>query len=253
MTRIALILGGPSAKDLDVEKIDAQVIVAVNWGFLLGPRIAYNVVCDYRLMDRVLSDHVLSDGTVAVTRFKDWCVGGGVNFFVDHCGKKPNYFGTITVPSLFPAWPVRPAYAEDGLYCRNNVGLCGLNFACLLIPSKGEIAIYGLDLDVATPSGKTENWHTEHDPNWKVDAKVAYPEMLREWEKAAKLVPSGIRVVNMNPKSAFKGFEFSGAPKNVDWEKNIPWTAKDREHHEGDFRNESNDLSEGMNPFSHDD
>jgi len=210
MTKIALILGGPSAKDLDVEKIDAQVIVGVNWAFLLGPRITYNVCCDYRHMDRVLSDHVLVDGTVAAVRFSEWGMAGGKNFFVDHCQQHPNYAWTKTVKSTYPEWPAFPKSVEDGLYCRNNVGLCGLNFACLLIPRSGEIAIYGLDLDVNTSTGKTENWHSEHNPRWKIDATATYPEMLREWEIAAKKVPAGIRVINMNSKSACKAFEFSG-------------------------------------------
>lgn len=212
MTTIALVLGGPSAKDLDIARVAdaADVVVGVNWAFLKGDLVAYNVVCDYRCMDRIVSDHVLADKTVAVDRFVSWLELGGKNFFVDHCQQRPRYAGTTTVPSTFPDWPVKPAVAVDGLYCRSNVGLSGLNFACLLLPqNRGQVDVYGLDLNTDTASGKTENWHAEHDPRWKIDAAVTYPEMVREWESARKKIPVGIRIRNMNPKSAVKCFEFA--------------------------------------------
>jgi hypothetical protein len=206
--KIALLLGGPSMKSVDFSLVKADAFVGVNWAFLI-PQVQVNVVCDYRLMDRILSDYEPNkDGVPAVTHFKNWISDGGENFFVDHARQASSYFLTMTVKSTYPVWPRYPQQVIDGLYCRNNVGLSGLCAASLLIPSKGEIHVYGLDLDEKTESGKTENWHKHHDPSWSADADVSYPHMMREFDEAKKNIQPGIRVINMNRASAYKGFEF---------------------------------------------
>jgi hypothetical protein len=209
--KIALLLGGPSMKGIDFDKVKADYFVGVNWSFLIS-RVQLNVVCDYRCMERIQSDHVVDGGALAIERYNNFVVNQGDNFFVDHAQQRTIYGGSITVKSTYPEWPQYPQLIVDGLYCRNNVGLCGLSAACLLMPNKGEIDIYGLDLNFDSAKknhDKTVNWHGHHDPSWAAEAKAAYPGMIQAWDEAKKKIPSGIRIRNMNPKSAYKGFEFA--------------------------------------------
>lgn len=206
--KIVLLLGGPSMKDVDFTNVRADAFVGVNWAFL-KPQVNINVVCDYRLMDRILSDYDPNkDGVPAVTHFKNWIADGGINIFVDHCQKKTHYYLTTTVKSTFPEWPKYPKMVEDGLYCRNNVGISGLHAACLLMPNFGEIDIYGMDMRDDTPTGKTENWHEHHDPRWAQNAKDKYANMRKAWDAAVKLLPPGIKIRNMNKDSGYRGFAF---------------------------------------------
>jgi hypothetical protein len=209
--KIALLLGGPSLKGVNVSAIKADAVVGVNWSFLYR-RVDYNVVCDYRLMDRIQSDVIVKDPEtgdedLAVHRYQEFLKDGGMNFFVDHAQQRTTYGGSFTVPSTYPKWPQYPQLVVDGLYCRSNVGLSGLSLACLLMPSKGEIEIYGLDLNRDTPDGNTENWHQNHDPRWSVSSNV-YSSMVDEFDEAKKKIPNGIHIRNMNPKSAYRGFDF---------------------------------------------
>jgi hypothetical protein len=198
--RIALLLGGPSMRGIDSVDLSWRYddMIGVNWSFLL-PNVHTNVVVDYRCMEKMLDDD----------RFKSWLCRGGLCYFVDHCRQNRNYPSVVNLSSSYPRWPL---YGDDpsacGLYCRSHAGLSALSLACLYAPAETlEIDIFGLDLN-QTKSGKTENWHVEHDPKWAGTAEASYASMLHETGKAHKLIDPRIRIRNMNPHSAYRGFEF---------------------------------------------
>lgn len=197
--RIALLLGGPSMKNAEFQPAD--LIIGVNWSFLLPFDVRYNVVVDYRLMEKMIFD----------PRFHGWVDAGNTNFFVDHCRQKPkNYPDTRVARSTYPEWPAFPSRPDDGLYCRSHAGLSGLSLACLMAPpGETEIDIYGLDLNTHTANGNTENWHHEHDEKWAVKAESSYPGMVRATAEAHAKIDKRIKITNMNKDSAYKGFEFA--------------------------------------------
>ena len=193
-------------KGLDTVKVseDYDNVVGVNWAFLL-PNVWLNVVCDYRCVEKMLEDE----------RFKSWLCKGGICYFIDHAQQVRRYSGCISVKSTYPNW--QTGNPEDGLYCRSHVGLSGLNLATILARADGEdefdgvyaqVDIYGLDLN-ETVSGRTENWHAEHDPKWAGHAKTSYPGMLKATAEAQAKIPAHIKVVNKNANSAYRGFEFA--------------------------------------------
>jgi hypothetical protein len=196
---IAVILGGPSVKGVPISAISADLFIGANWSFLLG-EVDINVVVDYRCAEAISAD----------PRFKAWVENGGICYFCDHAAQQNRYPGMITVKSTYPNWPIDGHHPEDGLYCRSHAGLTALHLATLWCDCEGDdsIQIFGLDLNADTKTGKTENWHGEHDKKWAADADASYPEMIRATDEAKAKIPAEMlnRIVNMNPDSAYTGF-----------------------------------------------
>ena len=80
--------------------------------------------------------------------------------------------------------------------------------ACIL----GADPIYLLGIDMtSTDPKRTTNWHDEYPEEWRNSPCVYAERFMPMWERFAGDAKSMARIVNLNPKSALRCFEFAGS------------------------------------------
>ena len=116
-------------------------------------------------------------------------------------------------------WPpdvrvLRPTRARDGkstwskslaagLYRGTNAGSSALNLADIL----GADTIYLLGFDFYGEEGKTKNWHEKYAKEWKQQERV-YQSFMQDFAVLARSGELRSKVVNLNPASRLRCFEF---------------------------------------------
>jgi hypothetical protein len=191
--RCFIIAGGESVKDFDVSKLAGEHVIGVNLAFrLVDPEIIYGM--DARLwgwIDRNETgegDKAKFDASRAIKIFSD--ISGA-----------PLPEDIVTAPSIG-----RPGLSHkfsEGIGAGTNSGFGALNIALILGAS--EIYLIGYDF-------YGERWHKGY-PQQGEAGNDFHKQCYDENSVAFKEFPS--KIINLNPKSKLKIFEFGTMPTDL--------------------------------------
>jgi hypothetical protein len=191
--RCFIVGGGESVKDFDLKKIEGEHTIGINLAFrLFNPEIIFGM--DARLWGWIESnetgpkDKELFDKCHAL---KVW----------SNATEAPLPEDIIIAPVLFRQG-MSPTIKE-GLGAGTNSGFGALNLALCLGAS--EIYLIGFDF-------YGERWHNGY-PS-KGEAGNDFHRQCYE-EHSVQIKEFGSRIINLNPKSHLKIFEFGELPKNL--------------------------------------
>ena len=99
---------------------------------------------------------------------------------------------------------------SNGIVEAPDSGLGALNVATIL----GADPIYLLGFDMTSPDPKrTANWHDNYPDEWRSNPCVYAERFIPYYEKYASEIAKCARVVNLNPASALRCFEFGDIDK----------------------------------------
>lgn len=193
--RCFILGGGPSLRGFDFSRLAGELVIGVNRAFeAFDPAILYSM--DMRYLTWVMTGEY---GDEAAERFdcmrgtKAWLRANDRYGFEDGIYRVDSNGGDKLTFSL-----------EEGFCQQNNSGFGALNLALCL----GCTEIFLLGFDMHGDGGKQAWWHNGHP---QVNDDSTYRErMIPLFEQHAKAIADqGVRVVNLNPDSALKCFEFS--------------------------------------------
>jgi len=190
--RCFIVGGGPSVKDVDVALLRNELTIGINRAFeLLEPSILFGV--DSQLWGWVENNEL---GVEAKNKFNAY---RGYKVWMALHKMYPPDFYLIDVD-------------EDGGYrigttrklaFRNNSGYGAINLAAAL----GANPIYLLGFDMhGDNQGKQKWWHDGYPVDYGENVYTRYIEELGKF--APVLKQAGVKVVNLNPQSALRCFEF---------------------------------------------
>jgi len=190
--RCFIIGGGESLKDFDFSKLKNELVIGVN-------RAYEKIDCTVMFaMDHTLYEWITRGelGQEAKEKFEDF---KGFPVWLDSAGY--NYPKGIFILSKFPSNNINYSM-KDGIGGGTNSGFGALNLAVCL----GANPIYLLGFDMKDNDGKQAWWHSGYPE--KQGGKV-YKTFISDFKKAApRLREKDIQVINLNPESELKCFEF---------------------------------------------
>jgi len=192
--RCFIIGGGPSLKGFDFKRLTGELTIAINRAFeYLDPSIIFYMDNETFYQD-VLNGQF---GTEARDKFMTTrCLKIALNVF----GHKFGY-ETYSIPETKKAGFTTEL--EDGLYHGGNSGFAALNLAICL--KANPIYLLGFDMK-GDGSGKQAHFHSGYR---MVQSDRVYKSFKKSFEKAAPILDRlGIKVINLNPDSDLKCFEF---------------------------------------------
>ncbi len=190
--RCFIIGGGESLKGFDFSKLKNELVIGVNRAYEIAP-VTINYAMDNNFYHWMTKGKL---GQEAKQRFEDfkgipvWLDSAGYDypqgiFILNELGRKKNNF-----------------VMKDGIRGGTNAGLGALNLAVCL----GANPIYLLGFDMIGKKGKQVWWHDGY-PN--VQGDRVYNGFILDFKNiAGKLKDRNIQVVNLNPDSRLKCFEF---------------------------------------------
>jgi len=190
-----IIGGGPSLKDFDFSKLKGYRTIGINLAFAkITPTISFSM--DTRFLRWVMDGRYGSEVKTKFERMKTYRV-----WLLTYKASLPDYMYIVKVyrnyKQGFKAFPFSQA---EGIGHGNNSGYAALNLACCL----GANPIYLLGYDMRHNNGKT-HWHQGHPVPQKESTVKSF---INYFNNAAPIIKKrGIRVINLNPKSALKCFE----------------------------------------------
>jgi len=193
-----LVGNGPSREGLDLRRIRERRVIACNVAaFEVRSDIA--LVMDRRVVEKwkLAWDAIHAVGTQVVmpqaAAFDD------------------------TLPPWIVQAKVTPRHNwsesfEEGICWHSDAGLTALSVAYIL----GADPIYLIGIDLKdTPDKLTSNAGGLYPEDWRTNAKDCYLRMREAWESHAKEATNGRRVVNLNPESGLRCFEFGSFEEAV--------------------------------------
>lgn len=197
--RCFIIGGGPSLRDFDFNLLREELTIGVNRAYeRLDPTVIFSID----------------------SRFYSWATGGkygrDAQLAWDHARARKIWLNTHKY-EFGPEVQRIPVTKElkdgesiaTGMKMVNNSGLGALKLAVTL----GANPIYLLGFDLQE-SGRFQQWW--HDGHPMLQRDSVYEEFRQEFETyAPKLAEQGIRVINLNPNSALRCFEFGEMPKMI--------------------------------------
>lgn len=194
--RCFIIGGGPSLKNLELSGITGELTIGVNRAFeLIDPTIIFSM--DSRFYTWLKSGEVSSDAWEqyqASPAWKVWIDTHGYQFGAEVQTIKA-LLGKAAQDSLI-----------NGFSMPTNSGAAALRLAIAL----GANPIYLLGFDLHQ-NGKRQQWW--HDGYKYVQKDEVYNEYLADFEVLAQELTDGSRVININPDSALRCFEFGKMPE----------------------------------------
>ena len=188
--RAFLIGGGPSLRDFDFSRLNGELTLGLNMAFLHNPTA--NLIFDFRLMARLYTD-------------QRWLGYRGEKFWLNYEVPHHHCYPGVRVlhecldsNRRYPRWSRN---LSEGLWRKTNAGASALNLAEIL----GADPIYLLGFDFKGENGKAANYHSEYPESWAIEEK-----MLQTYMQDFELNVGNIhaRVINLNPDSELKCFEF---------------------------------------------
>jgi hypothetical protein len=185
--------GGPSLKGFDFLRLRGERIIAINKAFLDVP------FADVMFgMDRPFIDD-LQTGRLGENYRRAFEVFNGLKLWLDLSGYTYPP-GVYSLPSAGEIGWTKSL--REGLYHGQNSGYGAINLALIL----GADPIYLLGYDCARGPAGEKNYHNGYPGHGNPDAMNIF--RLAFEAGAAMLTPGGPRVVNLNPNSALRCFEF---------------------------------------------
>lgn len=196
--RCFIIGGGPSLKGFDFNRLRGEHVIAVNAAFYNAPFADIMFAMDRDLLTKLMAGKVGKESGESYRQaFADFA---GAKVWLDVEG---NYPGVDTVPNAgHTGWSKSLA---AGLCNGQNSGYGALNLAMIL----GADPIYLLGYDCSKGKDGEKNFHNAYTGGGNPDAMNIFK---REIEAGAQLLDGSRKIVNLNPDSALRCFEFG----NVD-------------------------------------
>jgi len=192
-----IIGGGPSLKGFDFERLRGERIIAINKAFLDVPFADIMFAMDRPFLDLITSGKLGENYRRAFESF--W----GVKLWLD----LSNYSypaGVYFIPSAGDIGWTKSL--KEGLFHGQNSGYGALNLAMVL----GADPIYLLGYDCAKGPDGEKNYHNGYPSGGNPDALNIFK---RSFEEGAAMLKGGLRIVNLNPNSALRCFEFGDVYK----------------------------------------
>lgn len=187
-----LIGGGPSLREFDFSKLVFHRTIGINKSFLFHPS---NIVY---FMDHLFYNEMYGKRPQDVVAWEKF---SGIKCTPAPYSEKQKYHSDISlVRRRFS--PTVSRSLEEGIYVGSNSGIGALMLAIALKASP----IYLLGYDLAIK--ENTHWHEGYGEGL-ADMAIRMREYLHDFKVLAPLIKeAGVRVVNLNPASALKEFEF---------------------------------------------
>lgn len=193
--RCFIVGGGPSLRGFDFNRLRGDRVIAVNRAFESCPFADVMLAMDERLYDWILSGELGDEARARFERFagvKLWLAPFGATRLLPGVTYVANRGMDGLTDSL-----------SSGLYHGNNSGYAALNLAVAL----GADPIYLLGYDCVGDGDGGQAWY--HDGYPERQSGNVYDNFAGHLERLAPLVRErGVMVVNLNPDSALRCFEF---------------------------------------------
>lgn len=191
--RCFLIGGGPSLKGFDFERLRGERVIAINKAFLDAPFADVMFAMDSPLFDDIITGKFGENYRQA---FQDFA---GVKLWLDLSGKT-HIPGVYSVPAAGEIGWTKSL--RDGLFHGQNSGYGALNLAIVL----GADPIYLLGYDMTKGPAGEKHYHDGYPTGANPEALNIF---LNSFKAGAAILPAGgPRIVNLNPGSALRCFEF---------------------------------------------
>lgn len=190
--RCFIIGGGPSFEGFDWKLLKDELTIGVNMAYLFNPTI--NLIYDLRLMEKLTID-------------PHWAKYPGTKLWLN--SETPNdrgrFQGVIELYESIHRGTGQAMWSQsfaDGLFRGNNAGVAALNLADIL----GASPICLMGFDFKGRGGHSANWHNQYPAEWKQEDNV-----YRGYVDCFNTIKTAVRgrVVNLNPDSALRCFEFN--------------------------------------------
>jgi len=187
--RCFIIGGGPSLKGFDFSRLFGERVIAVNRAYEACPTADIMLAMDRRVYNMITEGRLGEDAKRKFEEFKGlkvWMRDVPGAMLLRDAG------GTGLTKTL-----------RDGVCNGNNTGYAALNLAICL----GADPIYLLGFDMKGDGQGHQAWfHTGYQAE---QGESVYKKFIGAFEKAApEIKQRGVRVINLNPESALKAFEF---------------------------------------------
>ena len=190
--RCFIVGGGPSLKGFDFNRLRGERVIAINKSYFDVPFADVMFAMDRSLIDLITSGQLGEEYRQAFEAF------GGVKLWLDLSGNSyPTGVYSIPAAGAF-GWT---ASLRDGLFHGQNSGYGALNLALCL----GASPIYLLGFDCAKGPEGEKHYHAGYPHGSNPDALNIFKGAF---EAGAKLLDGRARIVNLNPGSALRCFEF---------------------------------------------
>lgn len=195
--RCFVIGGGPSLRGFEFSKLIGELVIGTNRVFE-HCQCQINLSCDKSFI-RNVRHGVEPYGAEAARKYKEF---KGV--FVWATGKPMEHLGPEVLILLNNQRNKVTFCQQQGLMACGNSGFAAVNLACAL----GANPIYLLGFDMhGNGMGKQAWFHGGHVNNQR---EMVYNQFIREFNAHhGEFKQAGFRIVNLNPDSALKCFEFA--------------------------------------------
>lgn len=190
--RCFVVGGGPSLKGFDFERLRGDKVIAVNKAFLDVPFADVVFGMDRSLIDNFMTGRLGENYRRAFESFE------GAKLWLDISGYSYPP-GVYSIPSAGEIGWTKSL--KEGLYHGQNSGYGALNLAMVL----GADPIYLLGYDCSKGPAGEKNYHDGYPSGGNPDALNIFK---RAFEVGAALLNGRPRIVNLNPNSALRCFEF---------------------------------------------
>lgn len=192
--RCFIVGGGPSLKGFDFSRLKGEIVVTVNRGFESAPFSAINVAQDPRLWGWYERGDL---GEEARQKFNEY---KGLKCWVN--AQSFPFPEDLYLVNAVPIDGYEKFDIVEGVPCHGNSGANAIMVAACL----GANPIYLLGFDCKGENGRTADFHAGYPES---DPEKVYDNFLPDFKDAAwRLAKKGVRVVNLNPDSAIRCFEF---------------------------------------------
>lgn len=197
--RCFIVGGGPSLKGFDFGRLRGERVIAINKAFKDVPFADIMFAMDRPLLDLITSGQLGEDYRAALDSF--W----GVKLWLDLSGYAypPDVYSVKSAGET--GWTDS---LSKGLYHGQNSGYGALNLALVL----GADPIYLLGYDCQRGPEGEKNYHSGYPTGSSPDAMNIFLKAFEAGAEKLKAI-SHSRIVNLNPNSALKCFEFGDADK----------------------------------------
>jgi len=200
--RCFVIGGGPSLRGFDFSSLKGEHTIAVNRAFeYLSSTIIF-------FMDNETFYKELMSGQFGKKAKERFIGSKALKISLNIEGARYEY-GVYSVPMSKD--PQMTTDLKDGLFEGDNSGYAALNLAVCL----GANPIYLLGFDMKSNGTGKQSWF--HSGYRSVGKDYVYKKWIRYFEEAVPIIDSlGIKVINLNPDSALRCFEFGEFEKIKD-------------------------------------
>ncbi len=190
--RCFIVGGGPSLKGFDFGRLRGEKVIAINKAFLDVPFADIMFAMDRNLLGLITSGRLGENYRQAFEAF------GGIRLWLD-VERSSCPPGIYSIPSAGDIGWTKSL--KTGLFHGQNSGYGALNLAIVL----GANPIYLLGYDCALGPGGEQNYHDGYPAPTNPDVLNIF---RRAFEEGADLLQDGPWIINLNPDSAIRCFEF---------------------------------------------